>query len=270
MTQTITLTPELAAEMLEHNTLNRPLSDQHVSRIARQIKTGKWRFNGDTIKIADTNDVLDGQHRLWAVIEAKVPIETILVRGIERDAFATIDTLRKARSGSDILTLNGAHQYRAIIASALPWLIRWQRGALLDYRAPQNRVENSDIEDAYKAHGGGLAVAAERAAKLKGVVTPSLLTFFYYILVNRNAPLAERMMRTLEYPTAAAFDDPYFVLRAQLMNTRNSRVNTIVVFAWMIKASNAAFKNAAMRALNWRNQGERPEPFPELKVDAKS
>lgn len=266
--QTITLTPELATELLERNTLNRPLSDQHVSRIARQIKSGKWRFNGDTIKIADTNDVLDGQHRLWAVIEAKSPVETILVRGIAREAFATIDTLRKPRSGSDILTLNGAHQYRQIIASAIPWLIRWQRGTLLDYKAPKNRVENSDIEDTYNSHGG-IVLAAERASKLKGIVSPGILTFFYYVMVNRNAMLAERMMRTLEHPTSVGFDDPFFVLRAQLMNSRNSRLGTLATVAWMIKAANAAHRNQAIKVLNWRNQGERPEPFPVLKIDTK-
>src|SRR5215471_7565954 len=95
---TIILSPERAAELLEHNSYNRPLSQPHVERIARQIRDGKWKFNGDTIKISTNGDVLDGQHRLWAVLEAKKAIETVIVYGIERDAFATIDTIRKHRS----------------------------------------------------------------------------------------------------------------------------------------------------------------------------
>lgn len=266
---TITLTPELATQLLERNSLNRPLSDQHVSRIARQIKSGKWKFNGDTIKIADTNDVLDGQHRLWAVIEAKMPVETILVRGIAREAFATIDTLRRARSGSDVLTLNGAHQYRAIIASAIPWLIRWQRNVLTDYRNPLNRIENSDIEMIYQSHGG-IVLAAERASKLKAIVSPSILSFFYYVLVNRNSDIAERMMRTLEYPSAVGMSDPFFCLRSQLLNVRGKRPDTLTIIAWMIKAANAAYLNHPIKILNWKNQGERPEPFPVLKVEGKA
>jgi hypothetical protein len=262
----ITLTPEMAMQLLDRNGLNRPLSDMHVSRIARQIKAGKWKFNGDTIKIADTNDVLDGQHRLWAVIEAREPVETILITGIKRDAFATIDTLRRPRSGSDVLTLNGAHQYRAVIASAIPWLVRWQRGTLLDYRNPKNRVENSDIEDCYRHHGG-ITQAAERAVRLKAICAPGLLAFFYYILVNRNPSLAERMMRTLEYPNAVGITDPYFCLRAQLIAARGGHTNTLVIFAWMIKASNAAYRNKSLSTLSWRNQGDRPEKFPELTVE---
>ena len=157
----IRLTPEVATALLEHNQLNRPLRDHHVKRLAAQIVAGKWKFNGDTIKVAETGDVLDGQHRLWAVIEAKRPVETIVVYGIARDAFATIDTLRAVRTGADVLALNGASRYRHIISAALAWLIRWQRGSIDRFRDPANRVENSDIEAAFTAHPS-MAVAVER------------------------------------------------------------------------------------------------------------
>lgn len=266
--QTIVLTPELATELLERNGLNRPLSDQHVSRIARQIKAGKWRFNGDTIKIADSEDVLDGQHRLWAVIEAKQPVETLIVYGIPREAFATIDTLRKPRSGSDVLALNGAHHYRPAISGALQWLIRWQRKTLLDFRNPKNRVENADIEEMFASHGG-IVTAAERATKLRRVFNPSMLTFLYYVMVNRNPDLAERMMRTLEYPSAVESNDPFFCLRAYFVSDHQRTKQPLTTIALAIKAANAAYKNQTVQILNWRSQGERPEPFPVLKIEGK-
>src|SRR5882724_1512617 len=107
----VLLTPEEAVRMLEYNHLNRPLNDQHVKRIAAQIIDGKWEFNGDTIKFSEDGDILDGQHRLWAVVEAKMAVETVIVRGIQKKAFATIDTLRKPRGGADILALNGATKH---------------------------------------------------------------------------------------------------------------------------------------------------------------
>jgi len=60
--------------MLEANQHNRPLSDGHVHRIADQIKAGKWKFNDGTIKVAENGDILDGQHRCWAVIFAKIAV----------------------------------------------------------------------------------------------------------------------------------------------------------------------------------------------------
>lgn len=260
----IIVTPEDAAQLLEANGSNRPLNEQHVKRIARQITDGKWRFNGDTIKISATNDILDGQHRLWAIIEAKMPVETIVVRGIEPDAFSTIDTIRKSRSGSDVLALIGVTNQRSAISVGLQWLIRWQRKTLENYRAPQNRIENSDIEAAYRDNPG-IARAAERANKLRGVFNPGLLTFFYFVLTNRNPELAERLMYTLENPSGIGMDDPFFRLRAYFLNP-NSRKDTLVSIALMVKAANAAHKKKDVKVLNWRNQGTFAEPFPTLDV----
>lgn len=269
--ETVTLTPDMAMQLLEHNGLNRPLNGNHVERISRQIKNGKWRFNGDTIKIAQPvdgrEDVLDGQHRLWAVIESKQAVETVIIYGIERDAFATIDTLRKPRSGADVLALNGATSHRPTIAQALMWLLRYRRGVLAEYTSPKHRIENSDVEQCY-VENMGIVKAAERASKLRRVGNPAILTFLYYIIVNRNPELAERMMRTLEYPSAVGIDDPFFCLRSYFLTDHIKNKNPLVSIAYGIKAANAAHRGERMKMLMWRNQGDKPEPFPVLKIDA--
>lgn len=252
-------------DLLEHNQLNRPLRDRHVRRIAAQILEDKWRYNGDTIKVAETGDVLDGQHRLWAVIEAKKPITTIIVRGIERDAFATIDTIRQTRNGSDVLALSGAANYRTITASALSWLIRFQRG-VAKFKDPINRVENSDLEMAYADHPG-IVRAVEAATRLRGVCNPSILGFFYYVLTTKNAALAERMFETLRNPVSISSEDPFFRLRAYLVGEHGKRRDPLMTIALMIKAANAAHKKKTVKALVWRSQGDGAEGFPELEVD---
>lgn len=260
----VTVTPEDATRMLEFNQLNRPLNDQHVRRIAAQIKSGKWRFNGDTIKVSAGNDILDGQHRLWAIIEARTPVETIVVHGIEPEAFSTIDTLRKPRSGSDVLALMGVTGPRSTISVALQWLVRYQRKILEAYKAPANRLENSDIEEAY-VNNKGIARAAERASKLRSVGIPGINAFFYYLLTNRNPDLAERFMHTMENPSGVGVNDPFFRLRVHLVSSRERR-DALVTIALMIKAANAAFEEREVRNLIWRNQGAQPEPFPVLDV----
>ena len=260
----VTITPDEAMQLLEYNQQNRPLNHQHVNRIARQILDGKWRFNGDTIKIATNNDILDGQHRLWAIVEAKIAIETIVVRGIEEDAFATIDTLRKSRSGSDILALVGVTNYRSTISGALQWLIRWQKKTLDSYRAPANKIENSDIEEAYK-NNRGVDRAAERCTKLRSVANPAMLTFFYYILSNRNPDLAERMVSTMENPAGVGLNDPFFKLRVHFMSN-DKRKDPLATIAMMIKAANAAYEGREIKMLKWQGQGALSEPFPTLAI----
>lgn len=265
----VIITPEEAARLLELNTLNRPLSDQHVKRIARQISEGKWRFNGDTIKISDTNAVLDGQHRLWAIVEAKLPVETIIIRGIAEEAFATIDTLRKPRSGADVLALKGATHHRAYTSAALQWLIRWQRKTLESFKSPLNRIENSDIELAY-AENPGIDRAIDRVMKLRGLANPPLVGFFYYVLANRSPELAERMVFTLETPAGVSINDPFFRLRMYFNSDHLKRKDPIMTIALMVKAANAASVGRELKLLTWRSQGVNPEEFPKLAVSSAS
>ena len=263
--QVVTVTPEMAMQLLECNQHNRPLRDHHVQRIVRQITAGKWHFNGDTIKIATNDDVLDGQHRLWAIIEAKQPVDTIIVRGIEREAFATIDTIRSARSGADTLALSGVNRHRVAIASALTWLLRWQRGVLEDYRAPQNKIENSDVEEAFAAHPG-MARAVERVRPLRGLAGLPIMAFLYYVVTNRDPDLAERMVNTLENPAQVSVNDPFFRLRAYFTADHHRRKEALTTIALGIKAINAAKTGKKIQALSWKSQGKRAEAFPTLEV----
>lgn len=261
----VMITPEMATKLLEANSLNRPLSDGHVKRISAQITAGKWQFNGDTIKIADNEQVLDGQHRLWAVIDANTPIETIIVRGIAPEAFSTIDTISRSRSFGDVIALAGHKRHRNAIGGALGWLLRWQRkDGMENYKSPDFRLENSDIEAAFVSNPG-IVRAVEAATKLRTICNTSIMAFFYYVMANRNPDLADRLMETLENPAGVAMSDPYFRLRVYLLD-HSKHKDPLVTIALMIKASNAAHSGDKIKALSWRNQGNAPEPFPVLKV----
>jgi hypothetical protein len=274
----VTITPELAQHYLEHNQHNRPISDSHVRRIALQIKEGKWKFNGDTIKIAETGDVLDGQHRLWAIITSEIPVETIVVTGIEKDAFATIDTLRKPRSAADLVALKGQVRHRNVLATALTWLVRWQRkddknkkaSALPKYKEPQFRIENSDVEAAYEAHGQGMLRAVEKAVSVRGVANPGLLAFIYYITANQNVELAEQFIAIMESPGRLAASHPLFQLRNSLLREKDEpnkrRREPVTILALCIKALNATHSGNYPKLLNWVSTGPRAEIFPVLNV----
>lgn len=158
----------------------------------------------------------------------------------------------------------GASRQRSTISVALQWLTRWQRKCLEGYRAPQNRIENSDIEQAYRDNPG-IFRAAEAAHKLRGLANPGIIAFFYFVLTNRNPDLAERMLHTLENPAGVGINDPFFRLRVYFASDK-SRKDPLTTIVYMIKAANAAYENREMKALNWRNQGSFAEPIPALSV----
>lgn len=257
------ITPEMAAELLELNQNNRPLSELHVKRIAAQIKAGKWQFNGDTIKIASSNDILDGQHRLWAVIEAKKPIKTVIVRNVDKEAFTTIDTIRKTRTAGDTLATLGQEVYRTVAGSAYQWFLRWQRGIVPVYRAPGNRIENSDIEEAFRDHPR-MIEAVIKAKRVHRIGNPAVIGAMYYVIHNRDPDIADRMLEILEEPEKGGLSNPFFKLRAYFLSDKDRRKDPIMTIALIIKAANAAHSGKKLEILVWRNQGKRAEAFPEL------
>ena len=96
-----TITPEIAKTMLGENVNNRRISRDNVNLFAREIRNGEWRFNGEAIKFGKDGRLLDGQHRLLAVIAADKPLTTLVIRGLEDETQQTMDS-GKTRTLGDV------------------------------------------------------------------------------------------------------------------------------------------------------------------------
>lgn len=93
------VTPEIAAEWLTVNyDGQRKVGQSDVLTLARIIKRGDWvGDNGQTITFSSDNYLVNGQHRLHAVIEAGVPVDMFVVHSSRTAAeiMGTIDVGRK-------------------------------------------------------------------------------------------------------------------------------------------------------------------------------
>jgi hypothetical protein len=102
--------------MLDLNTKGqRTISRDAVERYATDMVTMDWLFNGAAILISNTNELLDGQHRLSAIIESGESQVVLIVRGIDPKAMTTIDAGRK-RSYADSLKIRGFANHTAVAA----------------------------------------------------------------------------------------------------------------------------------------------------------
>ena len=89
------ITPDHAKALLAKNIANRKLSEQTYGQYKRDIINGDWQLNGETIKIAEDGELIDGQHRLTACLMANRPIECILVEGLPNTVKQSIDNGKK-------------------------------------------------------------------------------------------------------------------------------------------------------------------------------
>jgi hypothetical protein len=112
------VTPDLAAEWLSRNGINRKLIASHVRSLEAVLLRGDWALNGETIKFSKTGRLLDGQHRLTACVNSGVGFWTHVVHGLEESSFDTIDTTSRPRTASDILSIHGKPSAHSLAACA--------------------------------------------------------------------------------------------------------------------------------------------------------
>jgi hypothetical protein len=86
------VTPEMAMKWLEGEAHNRALRSSVVERYARDMKAGKWQLTHEAIAFDFNKVLIDGQHRLWAVIESKVPIRFMVARDVRPETRAVINS----------------------------------------------------------------------------------------------------------------------------------------------------------------------------------
>lgn len=98
------ITPAIAAGYLEMNKNNRTIRRKVVDAYARGMANGEWVVQHQGIAFDIDGNLVDGQHRLQAVIKAGVPVQMMVTRGLEKNSVEGIDQGAK-RSFSDVLTM---------------------------------------------------------------------------------------------------------------------------------------------------------------------
>ena len=104
-TQIETITPQIAAEYLTHNVANnRTLRRELVEMLACDMANGAFKCTHQGIAFDDKGNLIDGQHRLNAVLLAQVPVQMMVTRGLQTDAINIIDK-GAARSLHDTMAI---------------------------------------------------------------------------------------------------------------------------------------------------------------------
>lgn len=121
-----TITPAKAQEYLSKSGGNRNISKPVVASYAASMKAGKWLLNGEAITFDLNGVLLNGHHRLHAVILAGVPIQTFVARGVEHECFSTFDCGRH-RTVGQLIGMQGIKHYNCV-ASAVNMAYRLVNG----------------------------------------------------------------------------------------------------------------------------------------------
>lgn len=259
----VVVTPEIAREWLGYNTHNRRLRDRVIRAYAADMTAGAWRWNGESIKFAADGALLDGQHRLAAVIEANVDVTMLVIRGLPNETQETMDGGAK-RKFSDVLQLRGEPQYIRL-ASIARMVHLWESGYRLtggpNY-APTNAQLFQTIEKYPYLREG--AQAADQVSRGSGL-PPSIVGLCWWLFDQLDAEDADFFFSRLRDGQSMAKGDSIYELRRAVVASRSVRGERSQAYltAITIKAWNAYRDGVKVGLLRYRPGGANPEKFPE-------
>lgn len=214
-----TITPEQAAKLLENNIENRRISNRRVQALVRLIKEGRFVLNGDAIRVAWNGKLLDGQHRLLAIIEAGEAVRTLVVRGLDPQVFKTIDQ-GKQRTGGDLFYICGVSN-PGVVSAAMTILLQYDNRLIVGSTGPTNTPSNLDKVDHFDKEPSIEHDVAEVVQKgIKEIVSSSVYAGLHCIFCRYDRQAARRMLAIVAGEPSRHANNPAILLRYRLMDIK--------------------------------------------------
>lgn len=264
------ITPGQAKFILDnYNKNNRKPTKAHYYLLAYNMKQDTFLLNGDTIRFCDNGTLMDGQHRLMAVVSTGIPLTVLIVRGLPWKAMDTIDQALKTRSVKDILTLNGL-KYGTILAAGADCYF-----SLLNHRSPaQNGSSNQGLFsiDNQTSNSDKVAFIMENLQLMEELIIFSSTIYRqfryltqktvvgYGVYLNKvkkhDLDIIKEFFSCLSAEAGTVSTNAMALWRKQIQDAdpRNGRGTTITSakrHGLLAKVWNAFIKGADLKRLNW-------------------
>jgi len=225
----VDITPKIAKRLLEQTDSNvqRKINFSQVTHLSREIINGDFCLNGDAIRQDVVGNIIDGQHRLNAVVRANRTIKTIFVKGLPTENIHTIDIGGKARSLADVLEINHQKKYKYAnsISAAVKFIYAfngktYNTGPSRDMKSyltssiflewiDNNPTITDFVEDTMRLRANG-----------DKMVTPSIFCGLKWILDRYNKDKSNIFFQQLSDGIGVNRENPIFTLRKKILSTK--------------------------------------------------
>lgn len=227
--------PETARAWIGLNSTNRNIREDRITKYADDMRAGHWKLTGEAIKFAIDGRLLDGQHRLHAVLRADTTIPMFVIYGLEDHTQQYMDT-GAARTSGDALALDGTPNAANVAAAARLALTIESEEAGKSRHA--NTISNAKVFAWIEANPG-IHNACAGWRRRRDPLQRSVLTYCYYRLSNIDPEDAEHFFYGLTTNLNLQEHSPILALTEALgrfsrnRTSINRRDSVILVFrAW--------------------------------------
>jgi len=232
------VTPRIAKSWLLNNSLNRKVSESTVIKYSTDMKNGRWVENGETLKFNGDGTLIDGQHRLRAIIMSGTSQKMFVVRGLSKEVFPTLDTGKK-RGLPDVLGIAGVEKYSVDIAALTRLIYDYERlglgemfsgshstvGTRANLALFINNQEYLDFFKKTKSISESLSTVVNlNTQKSDKLVSRSILAFSYFLFSKSDKERALEFISKLLDGDNLTKENPIYKVRERLTYHRFKRV----------------------------------------------
>lgn len=272
----IYVTPEKAQELLDKSKgKNRrnitAASKKRSVSMANDIMAGRWYMNGETIKMDRQGHVIDGQHRLYAIILAGVGVWCLFVFGVE--SAEGVDKGGKCKF-QDELRFKG-YKDVDILGPALTQLWRWIYLGEDCYRDNITQHTDSDLMILLGQlnQNGDLVRSVEYVNQNSNnaIALRSQLVTFHVLAKQCSEDVADWFVAKLYDGVDLRDTEPVYLARKILVDENIKRakgspraLDARHKMALVIKAWNYTCEGRSVSRIQWNPTGPNGEDFPRI------
>ena len=138
-----TITPAKAASILaNHNPHNRRLRQTYVDRLARDMEAGRWHDHHQAIGFNGDGSLVDGQHRLAAIVQSGKSQKLLVVREVPNESIGVIDAHSSRNTRDGLRLVHGIDSDHRMVGAAM----------YMEWRASKHGKTPAERIDAYLKH----------------------------------------------------------------------------------------------------------------------
>jgi hypothetical protein len=215
-----TVTPEEAGRLLSSNTCNRSLKKSHVQYFEAQLQRDEMQLTHQGIAISKSGKLLDGQHRLTAIVNSGITVELLVATDLPDESFAVLDT-GVTRSAADALSVEGVANY-SLTAAAIRSCICYEKmsNSVWNGAVAKKLSTASAVLDRYRLEPSEWDWAGQVAKRntLTRILVPASAAALAYLAVRAgySKEYVESFMRRLCHGADLSSTSPILAYRNKL------------------------------------------------------
>lgn len=262
----IEITPEIAKDMLSRQENYRKLYTDRATRLSELFATGNYVCDGNPLKLNAAGNLIDGQHRLTAIVRSGITAWFWVITGVADSAPIDEETLSR--------TFNHYCAHAKVknanaVASAVGWywkILRREQTGRVSAMAHGGPQRPAVVEMKRILRDNPSIIESTSLAIHNSFVSGGLLAALHYYIARDNYEIATRFVEEMKTTANKGIDDPIRRFQDKMAHNseKNMKLTTGGVAALLVLTWNYWITGQSIRCLKYTSVGPSAQEFPSI------